>query len=144
MKVVVSDSTVLIGLAKIGKIDLLRELFREIYVPEAVFREVTEDGWMHTCFLLLRAYCCQQLCITHNVDASLWSRRGQMKGTMIKFAIASALASVIAAGAASASISTPQADQFLSVMQQKTLKSQRLRDLAKLHRATIKPVNKRP
>ncbi|MCW5200324.1 hypothetical protein VU07_00690 [Desulfobulbus sp. F4] len=46
MKVVISDSTVLIGLAKIGKIDLLRELFQEIYVPEAVFREVTQDGWL--------------------------------------------------------------------------------------------------
>jgi hypothetical protein len=67
-----------------------------------------------------------------------------MKGTMIKFAIASVLVSVIAASAASASISTSQADQSLSVMQQKTLKSQRLSDLAKLHRTTIKPVNKRP
>ncbi|MGR0482537.1 MAG: DUF3368 domain-containing protein [Candidatus Electronema sp. V4] len=46
MKVVVSDSTVLIGLSKIANLFLLKELFQEIYIPEAVFREVTEDGWM--------------------------------------------------------------------------------------------------
>jgi predicted nucleic acid-binding protein len=40
----VSDSTVLIGLAKIEKTDLLRDLFQKIYIPEAVFREVTEQG----------------------------------------------------------------------------------------------------
>ncbi|WP_417910367.1 DUF3368 domain-containing protein [Candidatus Electronema sp. PJ] len=45
MKVVVSDSTVLIGLSKIDCLFLIKEMFQEIYVPEAVFREVTEDGW---------------------------------------------------------------------------------------------------
>ncbi len=40
----VSDSTVLIGLSKIGKTGLLRDIFQKIYVPEAVFQEVTEAG----------------------------------------------------------------------------------------------------
>ncbi len=44
MKAVVSDSTVLIGLAKIDCLFLLKEMFQEIHVPEAVFREVTQDG----------------------------------------------------------------------------------------------------
>ncbi|MCI5133356.1 MAG: DUF3368 domain-containing protein [Candidatus Electrothrix sp. EH2] len=45
MKAVVSDSTVLIGFAKIDRLFLLKEMFQEIHVPEAVFREVTLDGW---------------------------------------------------------------------------------------------------
>ena len=40
----VSDSTVLIGLAKIEKTDLLRDIFHKIYIPEAVFREVAEES----------------------------------------------------------------------------------------------------
>jgi hypothetical protein len=42
--IVVSDSTILIGLAKIGQLYLLKEVFHKIYVPEEVFREVTERG----------------------------------------------------------------------------------------------------
>lgn len=42
--IVVSDSTILIGLAKIGKLDLLREIFSKVYIPEEVFKEVTERG----------------------------------------------------------------------------------------------------
>ena len=42
--IVVSDSTILIGLAKIGQLDLLKEVFHKIYVPEEVFREVTKRG----------------------------------------------------------------------------------------------------
>lgn len=41
---VVSDSTILIGLAKIEKTNLLREIFQNIYIPEAVFKEVADDG----------------------------------------------------------------------------------------------------
>jgi uncharacterized protein len=41
---VVCDSTVLIGLAKIGKIDLLKQIYREVYIPEAVFSEVVSKG----------------------------------------------------------------------------------------------------
>ena len=36
---VVSDFTVLIGLAKIEKTDLLRDIFQKICIPEAVFRK---------------------------------------------------------------------------------------------------------
>lgn len=42
--IVVSDSTILMGLAKIEKIALLRSLFQVVYIPEAVFQEVTEAG----------------------------------------------------------------------------------------------------
>jgi predicted nucleic acid-binding protein len=42
--IVVCDSTVLIGLAKIGRLDLLRQVFSKISVPEQVFIEVTEKG----------------------------------------------------------------------------------------------------
>jgi len=42
--IVVCDSTVLIGLAKIGKLDFLRQLFSKISVPEEVFLEVVEKG----------------------------------------------------------------------------------------------------
>ncbi len=42
--IVVCDSTILIGLSKIGRLDLLREVFARISVPEEVFREVGEKG----------------------------------------------------------------------------------------------------
>ena len=42
--IIVSDSTALIGLAKIGKIDLLRGIFSRVHIPEEVFKEVTEAG----------------------------------------------------------------------------------------------------
>lgn len=41
---VVSDSTVLIGLSKIGKINLLKGIFKEISIPEAVYSEVVIRG----------------------------------------------------------------------------------------------------
>ncbi len=42
--IVVSDSTILIGLVKIGKLDLLKEIFSKLYIPEEVFKEVVERG----------------------------------------------------------------------------------------------------
>ena len=42
--IVVSNSTILIGLAKIGKLDLLRKIFSKVYIPEEVFKEVAERG----------------------------------------------------------------------------------------------------
>jgi len=42
--IVVSNSTVLIGLAKIGKLDLLRKIFSKIYIPQEVFIELVEKG----------------------------------------------------------------------------------------------------
>ena len=41
---VVSDSTVLIGLAKIGKLELLEKIYGEIFIPNAVFTEVVSRG----------------------------------------------------------------------------------------------------
>jgi hypothetical protein len=59
--IVVSDTTPLIGLASIGRLELLRELFEEVYIPQAVFdetvthgreesrakREVASSDWIH-------------------------------------------------------------------------------------------------
>ena len=42
--IVVSNSTILIGLVKIGKLDLLQEIFGKIYIPEEVYKEVVERG----------------------------------------------------------------------------------------------------
>ena len=42
--IVVSDSTILIGLAKIGKLDLLMQIFSKVFIPEEVFKEVAERG----------------------------------------------------------------------------------------------------
>lgn len=42
--IVVTDSTVLIGLAKLGKLTLLKEIFSRVSIPEEVFREVVERG----------------------------------------------------------------------------------------------------
>ncbi len=42
--IVISDSTILIGLVKIGKLDLLKEIFSKVYIPEEVFKEVVERG----------------------------------------------------------------------------------------------------
>jgi len=42
--IVVSDSTILIGLMKIRKLDLLQKLFTIVYVPTEVFEEVTKEG----------------------------------------------------------------------------------------------------
>jgi len=40
--IVVSNSTILIGLARINKLDLLKRLFSKIYIPNAVFNELTQ------------------------------------------------------------------------------------------------------
>lgn len=42
--IVVSDTTPLIGLASIGKLDILRELFEEVYIPQAVYDETVTHG----------------------------------------------------------------------------------------------------
>lgn len=43
-KIVVADSSCLIGLSKIGKLNILHQLFGEIIIPEAVFSEVVIQG----------------------------------------------------------------------------------------------------
>jgi predicted nucleic acid-binding protein len=42
--IVVTDSTVLIGLAKLGKLTLLKEIFSKVSIPEEVFKELVERG----------------------------------------------------------------------------------------------------
>lgn len=44
---IVSNSTVLIYLAKIGKLNLLKELFRDVLIPAEVFNEVVIRGKEH-------------------------------------------------------------------------------------------------
>jgi uncharacterized protein len=43
MPIAVSDSSVLILYAKIGRLDILRNLYSEVFIPPAVFREVTAN-----------------------------------------------------------------------------------------------------
>ncbi len=43
-RVVVSDSSPLIHLSQIGHLNLLRELFSEVLIPPAVYREVVLEG----------------------------------------------------------------------------------------------------
>ncbi len=43
-KVVVTDSSCLIGLGKIGRLGILRGLFKTIIIPKAVFHEVVIKG----------------------------------------------------------------------------------------------------
>lgn len=43
-KVIVSDSSPIIHLSKIGELNLLKELFGEIIIPEAVYRESVTEG----------------------------------------------------------------------------------------------------
>ncbi len=42
--IVVSDSSPLIGLCAIGKLELLKSLYQKIYIPESVFEEVAGSG----------------------------------------------------------------------------------------------------
>lgn len=44
MKVVVADSSPLIALARVSRIELLREIFGHLLVPDAVWREVMTAG----------------------------------------------------------------------------------------------------
>ena len=41
---IVSNASPLINLARIGKLDLLRHLYGELVIPEAVWREVVIEG----------------------------------------------------------------------------------------------------
>ena len=41
--IVVSDTTPLISLLKIGRINLLKNLFGQVLIPQAVFNELTAD-----------------------------------------------------------------------------------------------------
>ena len=41
---VVADSSVLIALSTLGELELLKDLFGEVFIPKAVWREVVEEG----------------------------------------------------------------------------------------------------
>jgi len=43
-KIVISDTTAIIYLSKIGALHLLESLFKIIYIPQAVFDELTRHG----------------------------------------------------------------------------------------------------
>ncbi|CAG0979595.1 hypothetical protein METP2_01890 [Methanosarcinales archaeon] len=42
--IVVSDSTPLIHIAKVGRLDILFSLYQEIIITKEVYREVVEEG----------------------------------------------------------------------------------------------------
>lgn len=42
--IVVTNSTILIGLAKIGKLNILPKIFSKIYIPDEVYQEIVEKG----------------------------------------------------------------------------------------------------
>ncbi len=44
MMIVISDTTPLIGLSMISRFDLLKTLFREIFIPSAVYNEIVVKG----------------------------------------------------------------------------------------------------
>jgi len=41
---IVSNASPLIGLVRIGRLELLRQLYKELFIPEAVWREVVVEG----------------------------------------------------------------------------------------------------
>jgi len=43
-RLIVADASPLIGLAKIGRLSLLRRLAEEVWIPRAVWRELIEGG----------------------------------------------------------------------------------------------------
>ena len=45
--IVVSNTSPLANLAAIGQLDLLRQIYRQIAIPEAVFQELTTEGGLH-------------------------------------------------------------------------------------------------
>src|SRR6059036_2576085 len=45
--IVVSNTSPITNLAAIGQLDLLRQMYQQVIIPECVFRELTTDGGMH-------------------------------------------------------------------------------------------------
>lgn len=41
--IVISDTTPIISLMKVGQLELLQKLFHDVYIPTAVYRELTEN-----------------------------------------------------------------------------------------------------
>lgn len=44
MRKVIVNSTPIIALSKVGRLDLLRKMYQEITIPEAVYQEVTDKN----------------------------------------------------------------------------------------------------
>ncbi len=42
--IVIADTTPIISLLKIGRLNLLRDLFEKVYIPRAVYEELTSDS----------------------------------------------------------------------------------------------------
>ena len=42
--IVIANSTIFIGLAKIGKLHLLQKIFSKVYIPKEVHKELTLKG----------------------------------------------------------------------------------------------------
>lgn len=53
MRKVIANSTPLIVLCGIGRLDILKKMYQEIYIPSAVFREIT----------LKNDFVCEQVCL---------------------------------------------------------------------------------
>ena len=45
--IVVSNTSPLTNLAAIGQLDVLRQIYHQIVIPEAVFHELTAEGGLH-------------------------------------------------------------------------------------------------
>lgn len=54
--IVVSNSTILIGLSKINKLELLKKLFSKVYIPDAVFDELTQSGKVGALYIKKASY----------------------------------------------------------------------------------------
>lgn len=42
--IVISDTTPIISLLKVGQLDLLQKLYKTVLIPQAVYRELTENS----------------------------------------------------------------------------------------------------
>ena len=47
--IIISDTTPIISLIKINRIDLLEQLFQEVFIPEAVYNELTTNSIFANC-----------------------------------------------------------------------------------------------
>lgn len=54
-RIIVSNSTPLINFATINEINILRQLFKQILIPKAVWQEVVTSGWPETSNLIKKA-----------------------------------------------------------------------------------------
>jgi len=65
-RIIVSNSTPLINFATINELDLLRKLFKQIYIPQAVWQEVVIRGWRESAILIEKTDWIRKKSITHH------------------------------------------------------------------------------